>query len=136
VVNNDNQEVVTQGRLNGEQRHKLRKLLYMKYTPSELAEELGISKRQFYSVYLPLGCPHERDFRRHIWIVGTEFQEWYLETYKKRKLAKNEVYCVSCKKAVPMVNPVEHSKEGLTYALCECPECKNTVAKIITMRKR
>lgn len=59
-----------QGKLNGAQRHKLRKLLYMKYTPNELAEELGINKRQFYFVDLPLGCPHERDSREHYWIVG------------------------------------------------------------------
>lgn len=125
-----------QGRLNGEQRHKLRKLLHMKYTPNELAEELSINKRQFYNVYLPLGCPHEQDSRRHIWIVGTEFKDWYQETYQKRKLAENQAYCVSCKQAVSIVNPVEHTKEGLTYLLCECPQCNRTVAKILSMKGR
>lgn len=124
------------GKLNGAQRHKLRKLLYMEYTPNELAEELGINVRQFYFVYLPLGCPHERDSRRHYWIVGTQFKEWYLETYQTRKLAKNEAYCVSCKKPVAILNPEENSNEGLTYLISRCPECGNKVAKILTMKRR
>lgn len=125
-----------QGKLNGLQRHKLRTLLYMKYTPKELAEELGISKRQFYFIYLPMGCPHERDSRRHVWIVGTEFRDWYQETYKPRKLAENEAYCVSCKKPVAIVNPEENSKDGLTYLISSCPECGGKVAKILAMKRK
>lgn len=125
-----------QGKLNGQQRHKLRRLLHMKYTLNELAEELGINKRQFYFIYLPLGCPHERDSRQHYWIVGTEFRDWYEETYKPRKLAKNEAYCVSCKKPVPMVNPQENSKEGLSYLISRCSGCGNKVAKILRQKRR
>lgn len=125
-----------QGQLNGAQRHKLQKLLHMKYTPRELAEELGVNPRQFYFVYLPLGCPHERDSRRHIWIVGTQFRDWYKATYKKRKLAKNEAYCVSCKQPVQIVDPKENSKEGLTYVTFKCPGCGNKVAKILAMKRQ
>jgi len=132
----DDNSYAARGRLVGSQRHKLRKLLNMKYRPSELAEEVGFNVRQIYNVYLPMGCPHERDTRRHVWIVGSEFREWYQEVYKKRKLTKNQAYCVSCKKAVAIINPVENSKDGLTYILCECPVCKNTVAKITAMQKR
>ena len=126
---------IMQGKLNGKQRHRLRRLLYMKYTPSELAEELGINKRQFYFVYLPLGCPHERDSRRHYWIVGTEFRDWYEETYKPIKLAENEAYCVSCKKPVTMVNPKKESKEGLTYLISRCPDCGRKLPKILSMKR-
>ena len=127
---------VTQGRLSRNQLHRLRKLLYMKYRPSELAEELGISKRQIYSVYLPLGCPHERDSRRHIWIVGTEFKDWYQETYRKRKHAKNQAYCVCSKNIVQIVNPQEKTKDRLTYLIFSCPNCGKTTTKIQTMRRR
>ena len=124
-----------QGRLNGAQRHRLRKLLNMKYTPRELANEIGVNVRQFYFVYLPLGCPHERDSRRHYWIVGIQFQEWYQQTYKKRKLGKNEAYCVSCKMPELIINPEEKSKEGLTYIVFKCSQCGNKVAKIVTMQR-
>ena len=124
------------GRLNGAQRHRLRKLLHMKYRARELAEEIGFDIHQIYSVYLPMGCPHERDIKRHIWIVGTEFKEWYEDAYKKRELSKNQAYCVSCKKVREILNPQESVKDGLTYTLSECPHCGRTVAKIVAMRKR
>jgi hypothetical protein len=124
------------GRLKGAQRHKLRKLLYMKYRPSEIAEEVDIDVDWVYKIYIPLGCPHERDEDRHIWIVGTEFREWYLETYRKHKLAANEASCVSCKRPVIIVDPVEHHKDGLKYLLSKCPDCSKTVAKILNQKRR
>ena len=64
----------------------MRKLLDMLYTPKELAEEIGINVRQVYKVYIPAGCPNERDDYRHIWINGRAFQEWVEKTYKKIEL--------------------------------------------------
>lgn len=127
---------ILRGRLKGAQRHKLRKLLYMKYRPSELAAELAIQTEWVYKIYIPLGCPHERDEKRRFWIVGTEFREWYLETYRKHKLAADEGYCVSCKKPVSIIDPVEHNKDGLKYLLSECPDCGKTVAKILNQKRR
>jgi DNA-directed RNA polymerase subunit RPC12/RpoP len=68
--------------------------------------------------------------------VGTQFRDWYEETYKPIKLAKNEAYCASCKKPVQMVNPTENSKDGLTYLLSSCPDCGRKVPKILTMKRR
>ena len=132
----NNKPNANHGRLDGKQRHRLRKLLFMKYTPSELANEIGVDVRNVYRIYLPLGCPHERDSRRHIWIVGSQFRDWYLANYKKRKLAQNEAYCVSCKKAVEITEPLEKTKEGLTYITFTCPGCGHKVAKILSMKRR
>lgn len=69
------------GRLKGFQRMRLRKLLDMMYLPSELAEEIGFHVQQVYRVYVPLGCPHDRDAKNHLWINGKAFAEWYGEKY-------------------------------------------------------
>lgn len=54
-------EIILKGRLDGIQRNRLKSLFDMMYSPRELAEELGINTDQLYGVYLPLGCPEERD---------------------------------------------------------------------------
>jgi hypothetical protein len=77
------EKIILKGRLNGSQRMRLGKLLNMLYKPSELAEEIGFTNRQFYRVYIPLGCPHIRDQRKHIWINGCEFADWYEATFPK-----------------------------------------------------
>lgn len=69
---------------------KLRRLLYMQYRPSELAEELDIDISLIYKSYIPKGCPHSKDATGHIWIVGTEFREWFRETQIKSSQAGKE----------------------------------------------
>jgi len=66
----EQEEIILAGRLNGIQRNRLKRLLDMMYKPSELAEEVGFSLQQVYRVYVPGGCPVERDSRNHIWING------------------------------------------------------------------
>ena len=83
------------GRLTGQQKTRLQNLFNMMYKPSELAEEIGISKRQFYRVYIPLGLPVERDSRNHVWINGMVFKDWIQEYYKKVKLKKTEAFCLT-----------------------------------------
>ena len=61
--------MLLKGRLNGRQRLRLGKLLDMLYKPSELAEEIGFAVDQVYRVYVPLGCPRERDSRKRLWIM-------------------------------------------------------------------
>lgn len=123
--------VIIRGRLNGRQRNLLKGLFNFYYTPSELAEEVGFSKDQIYRVYVPLGCPHKRDQRNHILINGIEFKKWYLETYKKEKLQENQVFCLTCKKAVEIKNPERKQKKGILYDICSCPNCGRKLAKII-----
>jgi hypothetical protein len=128
--------ILLRGRLNGQQRNRLGKLLNMMYKPSELAEEIGFRVRQVYRVYIPAGCPHERDNRGNLWINGKMFREWVEEVYKKRKLARNETFCLTCKMAVELVDPVEKQEGRLIYWLSDCPNCGRRLARIIYREKR
>ncbi len=133
----DSQDVILlKGRLNGQQRNRLVKLLDMLYTPSELAQEIGFTVRQVYRVYIHAGCPHVRDEQRHIWINGKAFREWVEEVYKKRDLARNEAFCLTCKKPVKVVNPIEKQEGRLIYWLCDCPLCGRKLARIVNREKR
>ena len=110
VSNKD--EIILRGRLNGQQRNRLVNLLDMMYSPSELAKEVGFTVRQVYRVYIPIGCPHERDDKGHLWINGKVFREWAKDVYQKRKLARNEAFCLTCKKPVKVTNPIEGTSRG------------------------
>jgi hypothetical protein len=135
-MNKARDEILLRGRLNGAQRTRLNKLLDMMYTPGELAEEVGFNRRQVYRVYIPAGCPHERDGRRRLWINGKAFREWAGEVYRKRKLAVDEAFCLTCKKPVKMVDHVEKRKDRLIYYLCNCPSCNRKLARIVDRKKR
>ena len=119
------------GRLSGHQKTRLQNLFDMMYRPSEIANELGISKRLFYRVYLPLGCPHERDHRNHVWINGAQFRDWIMEYYSESKLKEDEAFCLTCKHPVKILNPTQHQKSGLIYLVCKCPECGRKISKIL-----
>jgi hypothetical protein len=129
------EKIELRGRLDGRQRNRLKSLLNMMYRPSEIAEEIGFSIHQVYRAYLPLGCPHSRDSRGHIWINGKEFHDWYQKFYKKRKLRIDEAFCLTCKKAVEKIDPIRKWKNGLIYEISICPICGRKLAKIIN-RKR
>jgi len=133
---NDQSVILLSGRLNGSQKNRLAKLFDMKYTPSELAAEVGFNSRQIYRVYIPAGCPHQKDQRGRIWINGKDFREWVKEAYKKRKMGPNQAFCLTCKKPVKMVNPERKSSGDLVYYLCECPNCGRVLARIIERGKR
>ena len=124
------EKIELRGRLSGQQKTRLKKLLNMMYKTSEIAEEIGFEMRQIYRVYIPLGLPHEKDDKNRIWINGSEFREWALETYKKPSVGKNEAYCLTCKKSIEIINPEWKEKEGLFYLLCSCPVCKRKIARI------
>jgi hypothetical protein len=132
----DNSVILRKGRLNGNQKNKLVRLLDMLYMPSELAEEIGFNKRQVYRVYIPAGCPIVKDTNNYIWINGKDFREWVLEVYKKRGLANNQAFCIFCRKAVVMVDPVRREEGRLYYFICNCPNCGRKLARIITGGKR
>ena len=123
-------KIELRGRLSGQQKTRLYNLFDMVYRPSELAEEIGFEVRQVYRVYIPLGLPHERDEHNNIWINGLVFKEWILEKYRKTALDKNEAFCLTCKKAVDILDPEEREKDGLYYLICQCPHCGRKLAKI------
>lgn len=128
-------EIILKGRLDGNQRNKLVRLLDMLYKPSELADEVGFTRRQVYRVYIPAGCPHLRDDRRHIWINGKDFREWCEQTYPRVSLAKDETFCLTCKKAVKVIDPVKKRKDRLHYWVSKCPQCGRKLTRIISRDK-
>lgn len=132
----DKAEYIHQGRLNGSQRNKVKGLFDMLYTPKEFAEEIGINQDQVYRVYVPAGCPIFRDRQNHILINGKIFKDWYEENYKKRVLEKGQVYCVSCKKVVKLVNPEKCQKGSLMYYSANCPVCGKRVVRFIDAKRK
>jgi len=132
----DNQEqAILKGRLNGKQRNKLKGLFNMLYTPRELADEIEINIDKIYNVYIRLGCPNERDQRKHILINGKAFANWYSLNFSKTVLAPDETFCKTCRMAVKIIQPVEQTKNKLTYALSICPTCGRQLTKIISCNK-
>ena len=55
---------------------RLDRLLHMRYTPAELAREIGVSVDTVYRSYIPAGCPQEPRGGGRYWIVGSEFRDW------------------------------------------------------------
>ncbi len=132
---NDASIIILKGRLNGDQKNRLSKLFDMSYMPSELAEEVGFNKRQIYRVYIPAGCPCEKDSKNRLWINGKQFREWVISTYQKRKLKLNEAFCLTCKHEFVMNKPERNHSGNLFYYVCICPSCGRRVARIITRGK-
>jgi hypothetical protein len=130
------EEIVLAGRLDSKQITRLIKLLDMLYTPAELAQEVGFTARQIYRVYIPAGCPHQKDQSKRIWINGKEFREWCLKQYKKVELKHDEAFCLTCRKAVKIINPERKKRGRLVYDVSFCPECGRKLAKIIDKEKR
>ncbi len=124
-------EIILKGRLDGIQRNRLKSLFDMMYSPKELAEEIGINTDQVYMVYVPLGCPQERDERNHILINGKTFFEWYTKTYAKLQLKSNETFCKTCKQGVKIYKPKKGENPFVVYVLSECPNCGRKLTKIL-----
>ena len=120
------------GRLNGIQKRRLPQLLDMLYTPAEIADVLEFGRRQFYRVYIPAGCPHQRGENGHLWINGALFRQWYLERYPKTALAENEVYCLTCKRPVPIFQPETRQKGTYIYSASICPNCGRHLVKALS----
>lgn len=106
----------------------------MKYKPSEIAEVLDVDVKTVYRNYLLNGCPHERDSRGNIWIIGTEFRDWAqneLQERKKRRNApmeENQGWCLKCNKRVVMENPtVAYSGGNREILQSICPYCGSRV---------
>ena len=128
-------EILLKGRLNGPQRMRLGKLLDMLYTPSELAHEIGFTRRQVYRVYVPAGCPNIKDDKGRRWINGREFAQWYEAAYPKQTLYEDQAFCLTCKKAVTMSNPKKRKQGRLHYWVCDCPNCGRKLTKIISEKR-
>ena len=132
-----NSKITTRrGRLNGLQRKRLVNLLDMDYTPAELAQVLGIKRRQIYRVYRHLGMPCTIDSTGHILINGAQFREWYHTTYPKTQMGKNQTFCLTCFKPVEIDHPQVRQKNGLTFLQSTCPVCGRTLSRIVTNNRK
>ena len=106
----------------------------MLYTPKELAAEVGFHIDQIYQVYVPLGCPSERDEKNHILINGKAFADWYGVFYAKVPLAQDETFCKTCKQGVKIYQAQEKRSGDLVYLLSVCPVCGRRLTKIIASK--
>jgi hypothetical protein len=124
------------GRLTGIQKRRLPQLLDMLYTPAEIADLLQFGRRQFYRVYIPAGCPHQRGENGHLWINGALFHQWYVEQYPKAILTENEVYCLTCKGPVPVFQPETRQKGTYVYQASICPNCGRLLVKALSNERK
>ena len=101
-------------------------LLPMRYSVRELSEELNIADRTLRD-WLKAGAPHQRDTRKHIWIVGTQFSQWVHNQRKPKrehKLSDHEAYCLRCNAVVILNNPKRQAIKGkLVHIKGICPHC-------------
>jgi hypothetical protein len=111
-------------------------LLYMRYTPSELAKEIGCNVDTIYRSYVPAGCPHERDERGHLWIVGTAFRDWAYATFSRKgaKMPEGFAYCLRCRRPAEIVSPSE--KPINRYLSRVKGKCANCGASVNRTKKR
>ena len=116
---------------------RARRLLHMRYRPSEVAEELGCKVKLLYRRCIPAGCPCERDEQGNLWIVGDQFRDWMLSVQReavaegRAKLGEGQAYCMVCERAVDMegpftTRPVNHRME---LVMGRCPECGAVVCR-------
>lgn len=127
--------MILRGRLDGKQRNRLKGLLDMMYSPRQLGEEIGVDPNRVYMVYIPLGCPLERDGRGRILINGRAFASWYVRTYTKTRLLSDEAFCMTCRRAVKIVEPVCMQVERVSYILSFCPVCGHKISKITACKR-
>ncbi len=115
---------------------RLQRLMHMRYKPTELAKEIGVSVDTIYRSYLPAGAPCEVDSNGHTWIVGDVFSGWVVNHIKtnrrkapKMTMAKGEAYCVGCNKVVKLLKPkVEKpNARGVANFTGRCPDCGRKV---------
>jgi len=118
----------------------LPRLLPMEYTPGELAAELGCHAHQIRQTALPLGCPHRRDARGRLWIVGSQFRDWYRATQVRRRhpMEDNEAWCLRCKQPQQMVGPFEVTPRHGSAELVKgrCGVCGTKVNRLRTQATR
>lgn len=115
---------------------RLQRLMHMKYKPSELAEEMGVSVDTIRRSYIPAGAPCEVDAQGNIWIVGDLFAKWVVDHAKtnrckpaKSKMEPGQAYCVGCNKIVTLLKPkVEKpNARGVANLTGRCPVCNKKV---------
>jgi hypothetical protein len=117
----------------------------MRYMVSELADEIGVSEDTIYKTLIPAGCPHERDEKGHIWIIGTDFAVWAradsstgrtgIGTTERSKLPEGHARCFRCGVVRPMnVSEVTAVSPYVEVVKGTCVECGAKVNRFQRVR--
>lgn len=117
-------------RLSAPQTNRLRSLLHMWYSPSELAAEIGVSVQWIRRRAIPGGCPHRLDDTGHIWIDGSAFVDWAKIACRRerQKLAPGHALCMACG-PVEMADPITVKPISGVLEIVQgwCPKCGRRV---------
>jgi len=114
----------------------VKRLLNMRYTPDEIISETGLTRYKLGEL-IKAGAPIIREGRR-VWIHGTSFAEWFIETRKtvsdKKKIrtdpcAPDEVYCLVCKERVKYTETRRENR--LSSGICQWG---HKVSKIVSRK--
>lgn len=110
---------------------RLARLLKMEYSPRELAEELGCDVRTIRRA-IEAGCPDRVTDGGRVYVVGTDFQDWYAVQLVKHTLGEGEAFCVRCRQVVTIVNPafVRTKRAGRLEGMC--PLCGGVVNRFVS----
>jgi len=113
------------------QTERLRRLLRMEYTLSELAAEIGCARRVV-ECAVAAGCPHRKELNR-LYVVGEAFAAWYRAAPAVRKipLANDEAYCLRCRSARKMVETSSApNSPGVELVRGRCAVCGAKVNRL------
>jgi hypothetical protein len=104
-------------------KRRARGLLDMLYKPSELAFELALPVSRIYALILA-GLPHQRDDMGRMWIPGPQAARWILNWHKPHHpIGTDQAFCLTCKKAVALLNPKRIECRGIVRLKSICPQC-------------
>lgn len=106
-------------------------LLDMMYSPSELADELGLNPRSIYKRYIPAGMPNSKDSTGHVWLYGPDVAQWVKQEFQdkqdKKPMKADEAYCLKCRKAQPLIEPKRIRRGRFLLLQAACPVCGGTI---------
>lgn len=112
-------------------------LLNMLYKPSELSEELSMTKETIIRYTEKFELPFTKDTSGHIWINGKDFRIWagkIKEDLKVKELAKteNDFHCIRCGFVTVATferHTVNNPRGKTERHSAICPKCKNKLSK-------
>lgn len=121
--------------------NRRRKLLDMLYTPSELAETLGVQKSYVYKTLIPSGLVEVvKDETGHVFVSGKSMSNYLrgVQTERREKrenitpLEENEFYCMRCRARKTVSDYVLATDPGGLAKIARCPECGARMRKYIS----
>jgi hypothetical protein len=110
-------------------------LMDMLYTAEELASELNMDQQIVRNLLIPEGMPYTQDENGRIFLHGPQIQSWIsrLRTAAPH-LGPKEVYCLGCRKVVPLVKPRAVRKGSQVLLKAKCPTCGAKVNRGVKAR--